>query len=113
MDKVVDVAHLAGWEAAHFRPALVRGVYRTPCQYDAVGFPDLFLLHPRSGDRLALELKIWERRNAGKPEHLAAQARWLTNMNGCGIEAHMRTDRDFDELIVPRLMAPTNARTRP
>ena len=113
MDKVVDVAHLAGWEAAHFRPALVRGVYRTPCQYDAVGFPDLFLLHPRSGDRLALELKIWERRNAGTVEARMAQARWINNLELCGIDAAMLTDRDFDDVIVPRLMAPTNARTRP
>lgn len=45
--QVIQLAQLCGWKVAHFRPArvMVRGkeTWRTPCEGDAAGFPDLVL----------------------------------------------------------------------
>jgi hypothetical protein len=45
--QVIELAQHFRWRVAHFRPArvIVRGVetWRTPCEGDAAGFPDLVL----------------------------------------------------------------------
>ncbi|MGZ4317386.1 MAG: hypothetical protein ACXVRS_16380, partial [Gaiellaceae bacterium] len=46
-DAIVQAAHLAGWHVAHWRPAQTAHGWRTPCQYDAKGWPDLTLVGPR------------------------------------------------------------------
>jgi hypothetical protein len=52
---VIDLAHLAGWTLAHFRPAQTRHGWRTPVAGDGQGFPDLILT---KGPRLVIaELK--------------------------------------------------------
>ena len=45
--QVIQLAKLCGWRVAHFRPARVmvngKETWRTPCEGDAAGFPDLVL----------------------------------------------------------------------
>ena len=67
---VVDVARLAGWRVAHFRPLRRQdGSWRTPTSYDAAGWPDLTLVRP---PRLAfVELKS----HRGQPTD--RQLEWL------------------------------------
>lgn len=113
MDKVVDLAHTLGWKAAHFRPARTEQGWRTACQYDAKGYPDLHLTYvadfgtPRFRfDELYAELKTW--RNRTKVD--VDQARWLHDLSKLGHDVFVWTERDFDNVIAPRLMRPTNAR---
>ncbi len=44
LENVIELAHLLGWKVAHFRPAKTEKGWRTPCQADAKGFPDLTLI---------------------------------------------------------------------
>ncbi len=57
--QVIQLAQLRGWLVAHFRPArvLVRGkeTWRTPCEGNAAGFPDLVL--SKGGRTFLRELK--------------------------------------------------------
>ena len=46
-DAIVELAHLFSWRVAHFRPARTASGWRTACQYDATGFPDLVLVRDR------------------------------------------------------------------
>lgn len=105
-DRIVDLARTLGWRAAHFRPAQTKHGWRTACQYDAEGWPDLFLVHPLSGDKVAAEVKTWARRNSMSE----AQANWLCDLRRIGMDTYVWTERDWDDVIVPRLVAPTNAR---
>jgi VRR-NUC domain len=43
---VVEVARLAGWRVAHFRPARTDKGWRTPVTADGAGWPDLVLVRP-------------------------------------------------------------------
>lgn len=44
---VVEVARLAGWRCAHFRPARTKdGSWKTPVTADGAGWPDLCLVRP-------------------------------------------------------------------
>jgi hypothetical protein len=51
LNQIVDLAHLYGWKAAHFRGVRVQRAngtvfYQTPVQADGKGFPDLVLIKP-------------------------------------------------------------------
>lgn len=104
MDRIVDAARQMGWVAAHFRPAQSSRGYRTPCQYDAQGWPDLVLVH-ESGDMLYAELKTWARRNDRGP----GQQAWLDRLARTGADVYVWTERDW-EAIVARLAQPSQAR---
>ena len=52
---ITDAARLGGWTVAHFRAARTVHGWRTPGQYDAQGWPDLFMV--KDGQALAWELK--------------------------------------------------------
>lgn len=109
-DKIVDLAHTLGWKAAHFRARAGKtGRYRTPCQYDAEGYPDLHLIHPATGDEAWAEVKIWARRNAGTPEFRAKQERWKAWLEAAGHPVPLWTERDEAE-YVERLTRPTKVR---
>src|SRR5436190_21301303 len=43
---VVEVARLAGWRVAHFRPARTKNGWKTPVTADGAGWPDLVLVRP-------------------------------------------------------------------
>lgn len=92
LGQVIDLAHLNGWLVAHFRPMRkANGGWETPCQADAKGFPDLFMVHPLR-HRLAAELKVG--RNRVTPE----QDRWLDAMEVAGIPAFVWTPDEWDEI---------------
>lgn len=83
-DRVIDRAKRRGWRVAHAGRGWVGdlesgvGQYVTPM---APGWPDLFLLRPRDGRALAIELK----REQG--EVAPEQWGWLQDLNACGIPA--------------------------
>jgi hypothetical protein len=52
---VVELAQLAGWRVAHFRPAKTSKGWRTPVAADGAGFPDLVLV--RESRLVVAELK--------------------------------------------------------
>ncbi len=70
-EQVVELAHLYGWLAAHFRPARTKTGWRTPVGADGAGFPDLILIHPATGELLGLELK------SEKGKLTRAQVEWI------------------------------------
>ena len=89
-DAIAAAARLLGWRAVHFRPARTANGWRTPGQYDAVGWPDLILARPPR--IVAIEVK----RQGGKltPE----QSQWLADLAACGIETHVAEPSDFDAI---------------
>lgn len=91
--QVIERAQMLGWIVAHFRPLKrSNGSWETPCQGDAAGFPDLFLLHPEAGHRVAFELKV------GSNDKTPKQNAWLTAMELCGIPAFTWWPKDWDEI---------------
>jgi len=64
--------------------------YRTPCQGDAQGWPDLTLVRP---PRIVFaELK------AEDGHLLPEQRRWLDILDDCGQEVYLWRPSDFDEI---------------
>ena len=102
-DAIVDAAHLAGWRAAHWRPARTSHGWRTPCQYDAHGFPDLVLCGPRvvfvevkgDGDRLRQD-----------------QAAWLESLARAGAEVHVWTAEEWADGTIDAVLGLPAAATR-
>jgi hypothetical protein len=86
-ERVVQAAKWAGWTVAHFRSG--SGRYETPVQYDAQGFPDLLLVHPRRGRVLYRELKVTHRR---LPD---SQKRWLDTLQAAGEDAAVWRPADW------------------
>lgn len=80
-EAIVQEATTAGW--VHFHAFDMRR--------SDTGWPDLFLIHPATGRRLAIEVK----RANGVVS--AAQTEWLANLALCGIPAVVirPVDRDY------------------
>ncbi len=104
--QVVQMARTFGWMVAHFRPALnQRGKWQTAVAADGAGFPDLVLVHAKTGDLLFVELKS----DSGVLS--AAQQRWLLALepNPLGEERDLRArvwrPSDFPK-VRERLMRP-------
>jgi hypothetical protein len=76
--QVIQLAQLCGWKVAHFRPARVivngKETWRTPCEGDAAGFPDLVLA--KRGAVFFFELKS----DRGKVTD--EQQKWLEETGG-------------------------------
>ena len=66
---VIDMAHLFGWQVAHFRPAQTAKGWRTAVAADGKGFPDLVIARERQV--IFAELKT----KTGRLSE--AQCRWL------------------------------------
>ncbi len=92
--QIIDLAHLNGWKVAHFRTARVGKSWMTPVAGDGKGWPDLFLVHPVTGDTLAVELKK-EYGSAVTPE----QYEWLSWLKGCGVDVRVWRPSMIDEAI--------------
>lgn len=93
-DQVYELLHYNGWKVAHWRTSLTGGGrHMTAVQYDAGGFPDLFAVHPPSGDRFGAELKA--EYAAATPEQL----QWLAWLEACGIAAFLWRPSQIDEII--------------
>lgn len=86
---VIDLAHLFGWQVAHFRPAQTTKGWRTPVAADGAGWPDLVLVRDRI---LAVELK----REKGKVA--AAQQEWLDALQAAGAEVHVWKPSDLEQV---------------
>lgn len=92
----MQLARIAGWRLAHFRPAINRsGHWSTPMQGNP-GFPDLVLVRPPRV--LFVELKS----EKGKlSEH---QRDWIADLRGCPhIDVRVWFPSDWDSEIVPLL----------
>jgi hypothetical protein len=87
---VIRFAQLHKWRVAHFRPARTGKGWRTPCQGDAKGFPDLLLV---KGPRLlAVELKV------GKNKLTQEQFDWLSALMGARVETHVWRPEHWSEI---------------
>ena len=94
---VIDLARIAGWRVAHFRPALTKKGWRTPVSADGAGWPDLTLCRPP--EFLIVELK------AERGKLSEAQKQWLRAIDQCGIEWHIWRPSDWP-IIEARLTKP-------
>lgn len=68
-DAVVDLAHQFGWRVAGFRPARTEKGWRTAVKHDGYGWPDLTLVHAKTGVVIFAELKVGS--NKRTPEQIA------------------------------------------
>lgn len=93
LGQVLDLAKLCGWWRAHFRPArTAKGDWRTPCQADAKGFPDLLLL--RRGRIVVAECK-----RSPREKPTAEQLVWLERFRAVpGVEVFLWTPADWDAI---------------
>ncbi len=93
VDQVAELARLHGWHVAHFRPGrTVRG-WRTACQFDAAGFPDLFLVREHAdgtGEAIAFECKV------GNGRASPCQLKWLRKLRSAGIPATVVRPSDWN-----------------
>lgn len=90
--QVIQMARALGWMVAHFRPGMnSRGRWMTAVAGDGAGFPDLVLVHEKTGDTLFVELK----RDGVKLKD-PAQLRWGAAL---GLQGDYRVWRpaDFEE----------------
>lgn len=90
MDQVAEFARLNGWRVAHFRPARTAHGWRTACQFDAAGWPDLLMV--RGHVIVAAELK------AGKNKVTPEQTAWLLVLGGAGVQARIWRPSDWPEI---------------
>lgn len=89
--QVVDLAHALGWEHLHVRRTIGRGK-RWTTSTNIVGWPDLFMWHPRKGCWLAVELKVG--RDRATPQQLAV----LRSLLETGASVAVAYPHDLDEL---------------
>lgn len=86
---VIALARLLGWAVVHFRAGrTLNGSWRTPCEGDAKGWPDLVLVHPGKGTRFR-ELKG----DGGKLS--ADQAAWIARLQTAGQDAAVWTSQHW------------------
>lgn len=71
MSQVAELAKLRGWKIAHFRPLRTKTGWRTACQFDAQGFPDLVMV--RGDNRLV----VAELKRSEKEKPTDEQRAWL------------------------------------
>jgi len=89
---VIDLAHVHGWVASHFRKARTKRGWVTAVGADGKGWPDLVLCHERRGRILVRELKVPP--NTCTPEQLG----WLRVLRACGVDAGVWTPGDWDTI---------------
>lgn len=81
--QVRDLLRLNHWHAYHTHDS----------RRSDAGFPDVFALHPGSGDRFVAELKT------EKGKATPAQLEWLAWFETCGIDAYLWRPSDVDRVI--------------
>lgn len=87
---VVEYAKYRGWRTAHFRPARTATGWRTPCQGDAKGWPDLVFV--RSGRIIFAELKM------PKGKLSQEQLAWLEALRQTPFEVYVWTPNEWPEI---------------
>ncbi len=95
-DAVLTMAKIRGWKRMHVRPGRVirhgQEKYETPFKADGKGWPDLFLIHRKTGRIVVAELKSVK----GKPT--PEQVEWLELFKLAGIHAAIWTPLMWDEI---------------
>lgn len=81
--QVVEILQWHGWRVYHTWSSL----------HSDAGFPDVFAIHQRTGDRLAAELK----REGAQPS--PAQLQWLALFDLAEISAYVWRPSDVDAVI--------------
>lgn len=89
---VVDTAHALGWKHLHVRRSIGKGK-KWVTATNVVGWPDLWLWHPRRGGFAAIELKV----KPGKPT--AEQIEVLASLEAAGARTMVAYPEDFDRLV--------------
>lgn len=91
--QVIELARLAGYRVAHFRPAWTRdGKMVTPVQANGAGFPDLVLANPKRHHLLFAELKV------GKNKLTPEQKEWLHAILSCNVAYFTWYPEDWDDI---------------
>jgi hypothetical protein len=88
--QVTHLAHLFGWQHLHVRHTVGRGKRWTTAT-NVIGWPDLFLWHPRHGFA-AIELKVG--RNRPTDEQLAV----LSTLHEAGAATMVAYPTDFERV---------------
>lgn len=91
IEQVAAFASLHGWHAAHFRPARTAKGWRTPCQFQAKGWPDLFMV--RNGRIVVAELK-----RSRKEKPTQEQYFWLSWLSEALPDVFIWTPDDWTEI---------------
>lgn len=96
---IIELAHMYGWQVAHFPSMLVTGrsgrpFYATPLAADAKGFPDMVLV--RRDDRVIF-VEVKGHGDSLRPE----QEVWLELLRSAGCETYVWTPKDLagDEIL--------------
>lgn len=102
---IVELAHMYGWRACHFKSVLITGktgrpYYATPVAVDGKGFPDLVLV--RRDDRTVfVEIK-------GDGDRLRPdQSAWIDDLVSTGAEVYVWTPRDLDSGVIAETLQRT------
>jgi len=93
--QVVELAHLLGWRVLHVRRSIGKG-QRWTTTTSIIGWPDLFMYHPKKKRVLALELK------SEKGRETAEQVVVLNELCQSGVPALIVRPNDWD--MVQRLL---------
>jgi hypothetical protein len=99
-DAVVELAHLLGWRCVHFRAGRTSTGWRTACQFDAAGWPDLSLVG--HGTVLFRELK--SERGRLSPE----QEQWRDCLLANGIDWGVWRPSDWTSGEIERVLRGTS-----
>jgi hypothetical protein len=92
LQQVIDLAHLNHWQVAHFRPAMTSRGYRTPCQADAQGYPDLTMVRTR-------QLIFAELKRSPQSIVTPTQYEWISSLKDAGATVYLWTPEDWDEIV--------------
>jgi hypothetical protein len=92
---VVDLAHLFGWQVAHFRPAQTNKGWRTPVGADGQGYPDLTLVRDRV---VYMELKV------GYGKLTPHQAEWGARLLAAGAEWYELRPSDWADGTIEAIL---------
>lgn len=89
-----NLASVFGWKVAHFPKSKVgvKNRWVTSVAYDGKGWPDLFLVHPKSGRSLAREIKV------GRDKPSDEQAAWIEWLRAAGVDAGVWRPSDWDRI---------------
>ena len=90
---VVELAHLRGWLVFHVHDSR-RGL--------GAGYPDLTMVHTRTGQLLFAELKS----DVGRISQ--GQYRWMEALNRGGHHVHVWRPADLRDGTIPRLLTPAD-----
>lgn len=89
--QVVDLAKMLGWKFLHVRKSIGKGK-KWATTTNVVGWPDLFLWHPRQVRFAAVELKV------GKDKPTDEQLEVLGQLGASGASTMVAYPRDLDRL---------------